>query len=357
MVALAVAAVLIAGMLPRPDGPLRGRLVYADSHGGLYLADANGQNPQKIQDGRFERPAWSPDGRFIAVVLDDRSGEVLAADSMSLEILTPGGSVIATQTASSVGDFQWAPGAESLLGASVDNDLIVWDAERLASTTVTSELGAWTWTSGSTIAWTGPVLRQPQASYGLDAARVGRQGTALAVEPLQALRFEFPIPPTHRGFGDLLLSPDGRTLASAARLDRYLASELVLIPTNGGLARPVGPHLFAAASVAWAADDKSVIAEAVNPRFDVQLVVVPLDGSPDRPLFDQALFDSWFLVGSGSVDLERTSVLIGRVPTNDRHLDDGAEMDLYALDPGANAPRALSRSVLGADVFWFEATQ
>jgi hypothetical protein len=43
------------------------RVAYVDSKGDLWIARADGRDPQKILNGNFTLPAWSDDGRLIAV--------------------------------------------------------------------------------------------------------------------------------------------------------------------------------------------------------------------------------------------------------------------------------------------------
>lgn len=43
------------------------RIAYVDSKGDLWIASANGQSPRRILRGDFTLPAWSDDGRAIAV--------------------------------------------------------------------------------------------------------------------------------------------------------------------------------------------------------------------------------------------------------------------------------------------------
>lgn len=43
------------------------RIAYVDSKGDLWVATADGRNPQRILKGNYSLPAWSEDGRMIAV--------------------------------------------------------------------------------------------------------------------------------------------------------------------------------------------------------------------------------------------------------------------------------------------------
>jgi hypothetical protein len=43
------------------------RIAYVDGKGDLWVATADGRNPQRILKGNFLLPAWSDDGRMIAV--------------------------------------------------------------------------------------------------------------------------------------------------------------------------------------------------------------------------------------------------------------------------------------------------
>lgn len=44
------------------------RIAYVDGKGDLWIARADGQDPQRLLKGNFLLPAWSEDGRVIAVV-------------------------------------------------------------------------------------------------------------------------------------------------------------------------------------------------------------------------------------------------------------------------------------------------
>jgi hypothetical protein len=43
------------------------RIAYVDGKGGLWIATADGRNPRRLLKGDFTLPAWSDDGRSIAV--------------------------------------------------------------------------------------------------------------------------------------------------------------------------------------------------------------------------------------------------------------------------------------------------
>jgi hypothetical protein len=47
--------------------PELNRIAYTDGKGDLWIADADGRRERRIMRGNFTLPAWSPDGRFIAV--------------------------------------------------------------------------------------------------------------------------------------------------------------------------------------------------------------------------------------------------------------------------------------------------
>lgn len=63
-----------AGKIPPYDGELWGwsspevnRISYVDKKGDLWIASADGRNPQLVLRGNFTLPAWSDDGTQIAV--------------------------------------------------------------------------------------------------------------------------------------------------------------------------------------------------------------------------------------------------------------------------------------------------
>jgi len=49
------------------SGPELNRIAYVDGKGDLWVAMADGRNPQRLLKGNFVLPAWSDDGKAIAV--------------------------------------------------------------------------------------------------------------------------------------------------------------------------------------------------------------------------------------------------------------------------------------------------
>jgi Tol biopolymer transport system component len=43
------------------------RITYVDGNGDLWVASADGRNPRRLLKGDFTLPAWSDDGKAIAV--------------------------------------------------------------------------------------------------------------------------------------------------------------------------------------------------------------------------------------------------------------------------------------------------
>lgn len=50
------------------------RIAYVDPKGDLWIADATGQKPERLLRGNFTLPAWSEDGRSIAIA-EKKSGQ------------------------------------------------------------------------------------------------------------------------------------------------------------------------------------------------------------------------------------------------------------------------------------------
>ena len=68
--------------IPPYDGELWGwssaevnRIAYVDKKGDLFIASADGRNPQKVLEGDFMLPAWSDDGTQIAVAERKNNGK------------------------------------------------------------------------------------------------------------------------------------------------------------------------------------------------------------------------------------------------------------------------------------------
>ncbi len=55
--------------------PELNRLAYVDSKGDLWVVHADGRDPQRILRGEFTLPAWSDDGRLIAVAERKNGGK------------------------------------------------------------------------------------------------------------------------------------------------------------------------------------------------------------------------------------------------------------------------------------------
>lgn len=51
------------------------RIAYVDGRGDLWVAEADGRNPQRLIKGEFTLPAWSDDGRTIAVAEKKDGGQ------------------------------------------------------------------------------------------------------------------------------------------------------------------------------------------------------------------------------------------------------------------------------------------
>lgn len=69
------------GPIPPYDGevwtwsaPELNRIAYVDRSGDLWVADAGGANPERLLKGNFTLPAWSTDGRLIAVAERKNNG-------------------------------------------------------------------------------------------------------------------------------------------------------------------------------------------------------------------------------------------------------------------------------------------
>jgi Tol biopolymer transport system component len=71
-----------SGAVPPYDGetwswspPELNRIAYVDQRGDLWVASADGRKPQRLIRGEFTLPAWSDDGRVIAVAERKNGGK------------------------------------------------------------------------------------------------------------------------------------------------------------------------------------------------------------------------------------------------------------------------------------------
>ena len=104
-----------------------------------------------------------------------------------------------------------------------------------------------------------------------------------------------PPPGIAMGLENLALSPDGRTLAFHIHNEVGGTSSLMLVPSEGGAARPVftvrAPQHFLYGSFTWTPDSQSLLASSSrtvgNPKGEEQvseLWLARLDGSPARKI-------------------------------------------------------------------------
>lgn len=351
LLVLTAAALLLAGMLSKEPTPLPGRLVYSSTDGGLYLADADGRGPHKVRDGRFGTPKWSADGRYIAVDRVPNSVDILRADGSLVEELPGGTSEV---------DFAWAPGpaGEHRLAARIDGAIVIKDVDSGATARVTGgvdeQVFTWSWVSASNVVWQRVNWAEPREVYEVLAARIDAAGSELTTSAAPGLDWVQPAPPTYESFAHFTLSPDGSLLGVSARIRNKLASDIGIIPVGGGMFQILSADAPSDGWLEWALDGRSIVIETLAGGGTTQLLVVPLDGSPAYPLFDQRIFDDWLLVDDSPVDLAGGRVLVGKVtnPLNGAHHANAPIMDLYVLDHGASQPRWIADSVLGADVVW-----
>ena len=70
------------GTIPPYDGEIwswspaeLNRVAYVDGKGDLWIAHADGRDPQQVVRGNFTLPAWSDDGRLIAVAERKNGGK------------------------------------------------------------------------------------------------------------------------------------------------------------------------------------------------------------------------------------------------------------------------------------------
>lgn len=243
-----------SGAVLRPPAPLRlrwtGRNTFAtwspDGSSLLFHAGANASGTRFAiysKDSGTTReltadlmnapmPQWTPDGRAIFVFGRQRSG-VQGHHTVDL-----------------------ATGAPSLLFPSE----------------VTESMMHGAWTPDGRYYFNRP-NRWQKGIYRLEAGTLNK--TALYAPP----------PDISIGLDNLCVSPDGRWLAFHAATVPPFSSSLMVIPAQGGEAKPLltvrEPERFTFGAFTWTPDSRNIlVARGVADRFAIW--AVPMDGSPPR---------------------------------------------------------------------------
>jgi dipeptidyl aminopeptidase/acylaminoacyl peptidase len=251
----------------RPDG-------YASE---LWVVAAQGGAPARrllASDARLRRPAWSPDGRRVAVIGDLGEGPqvlVLDLEAPGARPVTRGGPVT---------DLAWSP-----------------DERHLAYCAAPPGAGA-------AAARVRAYARVPIHYDGLGL--LDDEGPALYVVPADggAPRLVAGGPYTHTAPG---YSPDGRWLA-CARVEHYNTfrhggGEVWLVPAEGGEGRPIagGVGFHQGMALAWCPDSRRLLyvgSHMMMTGRTPRLMLASVDGSPPVSLTDA--FDRFAGHGPGS---------------------------------------------------------
>ena len=249
--------VLPTGAIPNPDGPSwspdGGRLAFRsyDSAAGvesLWVAGADGSNPQKVVEGHFSY-AWSPDGSRLALAPNGFSDAVtvVTLSSAAQQTIPLVQASDGSPTALSVGSFDWSPDGATLAvtgtepGGTPFEQLFTVDMTTGAVRRLTSGPLAdsaypggnqgpdWS-PSGQTILFTCPLSK-----YKGDICRIRPDGTGLAILT-ESSPATYPFDDSS-DFRSAVNSPDGTKIAvandGALEIRNSSAASPVVVDTGG----------------------------------------------------------------------------------------------------------------------------
>lgn len=325
--AVGIAAYLRTG--PSIDRPL----VFSTRLGGLYVADADGQDSLRIaDDARYADPRWSPDHTLIAVLHGDPPSLEQLPDE-ELLVMRPDGVIIA-QLPGPIRGFAWlVPSAGEQPIAAVretDRTVVVMasDGQLLTEFEATSFPGIPT----SVAAWPGAPGPGPAMIVSAGSAVVGISNAGAPT----AQRTELVRVPAGQ-VNAAALSPDGRMVAYLhAACDTDCHGQVVIGAVGATAERVVADDVPAGRRPSWSLDGRSVL---VWPNL------VPIDGSgqvamnTDSRIRELDVGGWWTRVAPDG----RGVWFFRQFPGfNDRR------WELYRIVEGAN-PRRLLNDITGAD--------
>ena len=299
----------------------------------------------------------------------------IAADSIgtlgrSLVVLRPDGSIaVQLRSDNPVASFAWGVAGPSAgwLAATIDQSIVVVDpasGARLTIDTGDTLVQALAWSPDASILW------WAGASFSAGGFRSGITSQDLhAVDLADATgtpeivdqrTFVLKLDPArkYRALEQMAVSPDGRTLAFRARTEGWLRSDLILVDADGGAptylnpAPPGDPWLTAWSGIRWLPDGSGVVAEVGDGQI-VRPTVLPIDGSPPRPIEVGRLTpdDGGVVEPGGPVLPSDTAVLVGGART---WLDvpNGQVFvhDLWVADAHGRGSHLVATATLGGDL-------
>ena len=278
-----LAAGLACGPFPSPAGPTAVEL------------EIPGTRALTVDEAYYESPAWSPDGRYMAVFRGYRVfADIIYADSFEtgpvLIDLDSGerriiGSPPTVKPEDAFGPFFWQSGAGAVTFYYFDREsgqdaptLVTYrpDTEAFASVDICRCAVVAFNAKGNEILVLGP----SEEAFELSWFNLATGKTRIEVSVPKA-------DPREYGFVDFSLSPDSRTL-----LLGDLDGNVFRYEVGSGL--PPVPFLTWAASPGWSPDGSKIVYAQLQRRgesspdyYDGQLVIANEDGSHPEPLFPE----------------------------------------------------------------------
>lgn len=341
-------------------------LVYGRQDGGLFVAGADGSDARPIlARGWFAHPRLSTDRRWIAA---DAAGTL----GRSFIILRPDGSVAIEFPASDpVRTFAWGAAGPSAgwLAAATYGSIVVVDpasGARVAIDTGEVEVQALAWSPDAPILWwaggnrTG--LRAGMTADDVHAVRLDETAGTLQITDERSFVLELDPARTYRALEQMAVSPDGRTLAFRVRTEGWLRSDLIIVDAAGGAPTylnpppPRAPWLTAWSGIRWLPDGSGVVAEVGDTAEGaiVRPTVIPIDGSPPRPIDAGPLTvdDGGVVETVGPVLPNDSAVLVGGARTW-LDLTDSWQVsahDLWVADADGRGSHRVATGTLGGDI-------
>jgi hypothetical protein len=343
-------------------------LVYGRHDGGLVLAGADGSGARDVlADGWYIHPRLSTDRRWIAAGTAGSLGR-------SFVILRRDGSVaLRIPSDNPIVAYAWgaAGPAATWLAVAIDDTIVVVDpssGSRLSIDTGDTYVQGLAWSPDAPVLWWAAVrpgsgdFRKGYATADVHAVRLDETNDTLRISDQHSIELALDPARRARELEEIAVSPDGRHLALRARIEGWLRSDLLVVDADGGpvtyltAAPPGAPWLTAWSGIRWLPDGSGVVAEVGDTPDGggiVRPAVVPLDGTPPRPIDVGRLTveKGGVVEGSAPVLPTDTAVLVGGAGT---WLDlPGYQVsmhDLWVTDANGTTSRLVATDTLGGDL-------